>query len=463
MLTAVGAVTPAEVRSDLQQTPTPQQPTFRAGATVVPVDIRAFDSKGRPITDLKREDFTVFEDDVRQEVALFAATALSAAVPDLRSGRATQAPPPEEGQPSFTIVHGNGASPNPFVDLNGNRVFVPDLSTSTGAVSTMDPSAAKPMDLPESVVAATRAPGIPPGAAVRKSFATVGAGIAETENAVEKLNQAIDQLKHQEGEKHIIFLARTPPTFPNAEDIEKIAKAANDARVVIDVAQDGACGCWGVVDLERLAKLTGGTAGIYSSPEKSQSVIAKANTFEYHLGYYPKDTTIDSRYRKITVRVNRPGIELAYRTGYYAHKPALVMDPDERRRYNAVSRALRSSIPFTGLTVTATATPYDRATDRGVSVHIVIQPELSFMYDNDVYTDSIDVVVLAANNRDALVGRSWNAHDLRMTEAQHRKYLIDGLVLDVDVPVTAGASNVKVVIYDPASDKTGSVMIPVKR
>jgi hypothetical protein len=36
-------------------------------------------------------------------------------------------------------------------------------------------------------------------------------------------------------------------------------------------------------------------------------------------------------------------------------------------------------------------------------------------------------------------------------------------VLDQNVPVTAGASSVKVVIYDPASDRTGSVMIPVKR
>ena len=120
-------------------------------------------------------------------------------------------------------------------------------------------------------------------------------------------------------------------------------------------------------------------------------------------------------------------------------------------------------MPFNGLTITATATPYDRNGERGVAVHIVVEPELSMNYDNDVYTDSIDVVVLAANSRDLLVGKSWNAMDLKMTEADHKRYLANGLVLDQNVPVTSGASSVKVVIYDPASDKTGSVMIPVKR
>jgi hypothetical protein len=98
-----------------------------------------------------------------------------------------------------------------------------------------------------------------------------------------------------------------------------------------------------------------------------------------------------------------------------------------------------------------------------VAVHIVVEPDLALTRDSGVYTDSIDVVVLAANNRDALVGRSWNAMDLRMTEEDHRRYLTTGLVIDQNVPITAGASSVKVVVYDPASDRTGSAMIPVKR
>jgi hypothetical protein len=39
-----------------------QQPTFRGGVTAVPIDVRVVDRAGRPVTDLKQEDFTVFED-----------------------------------------------------------------------------------------------------------------------------------------------------------------------------------------------------------------------------------------------------------------------------------------------------------------------------------------------------------------------------------------------------------------
>jgi VWFA-related protein len=55
--------------------PASQQPpaaTFRSPVVVVPVDVRVIDEKTQqPITDLKQEDFSVFENGVRQEVRLF--------------------------------------------------------------------------------------------------------------------------------------------------------------------------------------------------------------------------------------------------------------------------------------------------------------------------------------------------------------------------------------------------------
>jgi VWFA-related protein len=55
-----------------QQPPTPQEPqTFRSRVTVVPVDVRVVDRSGKPITDLKQEDFTIIEDGVPQKVVHF--------------------------------------------------------------------------------------------------------------------------------------------------------------------------------------------------------------------------------------------------------------------------------------------------------------------------------------------------------------------------------------------------------
>ena len=48
-----------------------QQPTFRAGVTLVSTDVIARDQDGRFITDLTRENFTVLEDDEPQQIASF--------------------------------------------------------------------------------------------------------------------------------------------------------------------------------------------------------------------------------------------------------------------------------------------------------------------------------------------------------------------------------------------------------
>jgi len=55
-----------------QQPATPQPPqTFRSRVTVVPVDVRVVDRTGKPITDLKQDDFTIIEDGVPQKIVHF--------------------------------------------------------------------------------------------------------------------------------------------------------------------------------------------------------------------------------------------------------------------------------------------------------------------------------------------------------------------------------------------------------
>ncbi len=76
VLTALALIEAAVVAAS-SQGPPPQQPpappTFRSPVVAVPVDVRVIDTKtGKPVTDLRQQDFTVFENGVRQEIRLFA-------------------------------------------------------------------------------------------------------------------------------------------------------------------------------------------------------------------------------------------------------------------------------------------------------------------------------------------------------------------------------------------------------
>ena len=58
-----------------------QQPpagSFRTRITIVPLDVRVLDRDGKPITDLRQDDFSVFEDGVPQAVSHFAIQRLTA-------------------------------------------------------------------------------------------------------------------------------------------------------------------------------------------------------------------------------------------------------------------------------------------------------------------------------------------------------------------------------------------------
>ena len=51
---------------------------------MVPVDVRAFDRNGKPVTNLTPEDFTILEDGVPQTIAHFSMQAFTLLVPSKR-------------------------------------------------------------------------------------------------------------------------------------------------------------------------------------------------------------------------------------------------------------------------------------------------------------------------------------------------------------------------------------------
>ena len=59
----------------------PQRPTFKVESNLVVVDVTVRDRKGGLIRDLKRDSFTVFEDNVRQEIVTFSQEDIPAAEP----------------------------------------------------------------------------------------------------------------------------------------------------------------------------------------------------------------------------------------------------------------------------------------------------------------------------------------------------------------------------------------------
>jgi VWFA-related protein len=93
-----------------------QAPSFRSGVTAVPIDVRVVGKDGRPVTDLKKEDFTILENGVPQTIAHFSPQILVADAPrpGLRARPDVQPfDPSPQSHRVFLIVLGSSALGDP--------------------------------------------------------------------------------------------------------------------------------------------------------------------------------------------------------------------------------------------------------------------------------------------------------------------------------------------------------------
>ncbi len=85
-------------------------------------------------------------------------------------------------------------------------------------------------------------------------------------------------------------------------------------------------------DLRALADMTGGRSIMHTgAPEDHLAGLFAESHVYYLLGFAPADRTANGRFHKVDVKVNRPGVSVRTRSGYYAgetrvagHKPSVV-------------------------------------------------------------------------------------------------------------------------------------------
>jgi VWFA-related protein len=99
--------------------------------------------------------------------------------------------------------------------------------------------------------------------------------------------------------------------------------------------------------MQEMADRTGGRA-FYNTNGIDQAIrksIEDGSTY-YTLAYYPENKNWNGKFRKIQVKVGRPGVKLRHRMGYYAVNPAAFADKDQKQRAAAFELALSPDSPI---------------------------------------------------------------------------------------------------------------------
>jgi VWFA-related protein len=571
-LPAALALIAAAVVAASSQGTSPQQPappTFRSPVVAVPVDVRVIDNKtGKLVTDLKQQDFTVFEDGVRQDVRLFAVqrfdgtdrgpsadakpTAVTAAPAGRASGPLTFTP---QANRVFLFVLGSGRLQEPSKGLDAtlefvrtrlrpkdlvaafaydratafttdhervarvierfrkeNNVLVRDIRFATWGLAGLYGSRELPKPLRAridalfadagslqagSVASADQLPNADriktdlrtqEEAVVQSTMAAVEAA-AESEGeaalidpwrgfdgfiaqTVETMRDAgslyasIAFMQRIEGEKHLVFVTERGFQLPRWDDERDLARVAADSRVAIDVLQTG-----GVVDplaaetLRTLSEVSGGMASISEYSRPALARLDEATTSSYLLGYYPTNSKLDGAFRSISIKVNRPGVTLAYRRGYNARVVSPVFDRLEYVTRFRMEGALdyQDDVKDIGVNVTASLARADRRTF--VDVKARIDPAaLHFEVKNGVSFGRVTIAVVPMDSSHAVIGGKYQRQVVYPEYNRETLELVSriGIPYDARLPVPPETRFIRVIVYDAAADRVGSAGVAVR-
>jgi hypothetical protein len=192
-------------------------------------------------------------------------------------------------------------------------------------------------------------------------------------------------------------------------DDQSLGLGVQSSQAELRISQDS---------LRVVADETGGFAVLNQNDFSSGfDRIVQENSSYYLLGYYPINERRDGRYRKLEVRVNRPGVRVRSRKGYAAPRGRA---PETRNAGDnslpaPVREAIESPLPMSGIPMTVFAASYKGpAPNATVALSMEFAASgFTFVERDGTFNDRLDVAITATD----LAGkpRGSTRHGVTMT------------------------------------------------
>ncbi len=236
----------------------------------------------------------------------------------------------------------------------------------------------------------------------------------------------------------------------NAVDI----KGLETAPLSSDIA-------FGDFPLEELAEDTGGI--FYRASNDLVAgfrQIRDAQSFYYVLSYASPDQRAGGKYHKVRVEVDRPGLELSYRRGYFTPREDLSL---EERKKEDFQLALEAPGRFDRipLELAFRSSPLDRDRHRLSVFTKVNVAAVPFHHQKGRRTNLLNLVVAVYDEKGAQVDGSEQKVELSLSESSYRSMLQRGFIAKTEVEAPAGEYTVKAVVRESHQARMGSLQQPV--
>ena len=207
-----------------------------------------------------------------------------------------------------------------------------------------------------------------------------------------------------------------------------------------------------------IADRTGGKA-YYNRNDLDVAVreVFDESELTYTLGYYTDAPDFDGKWRDIQVVVNRPGVTVRHRRGYFA---LAEQKTDEATMKSELRAAVWSPVDATGIGVNA------RVARSGDMWNVMLQIDpatVTFTRADNRWTGRLDVAVVAQSTEGKNVDATFDTIGMNLKRDTYESAIRSGILFETRLRYRPDAAALKVAVRDAPSGLTGTLTIPASR
>ena len=205
--------------------------------------------------------------------------------------------------------------------------------------------------------------------------------------------------------------------------------------------------------MQEIARETGGRAFFNRNDlDNSVALAERDRSATYTLAYYPANKKWDGKYRSISVKVARQGVESAYRRGYFALD---TIQTSEARREEALAESLKDEGLDTLVTFQAKVTPNGPGKAR---VEFLVDANgLSVADENNGKKFNAGFYVASCTVDGRILGVEQADFDKSLPVETYQKLLREGMRLHLDVDVKLGSDRLRIAVRDNTTGYLGTL------
>lgn len=210
-----------------------------------------------------------------------------------------------------------------------------------------------------------------------------------------------------------------------------------------------------------LADRTGGRASYNTNDLKTaiRNAIDDSKV-TYTLAYYPAENAQDGKFHEIKIKVDRPGINVRYRKGYFALSDIAQSD---KTRKSDLSTAVWTPVDATSVGLNARVDIPGAPDQSAMIVYAQIDPlGITLEQNNGRWQGKLDLLFVQRDDQGHEYTGATDTLTLNLLRENYLKVIRSGIIYKKDLQRDLKATNLRIVVRDGATGAMGTLTMPYR-